>query len=298
MKPWGQKHSVFFLWSCNHFVEKCPLALTSSVLGRVGEERWCTHSVSPISCLQGWRRNLVAPSYPVQKSSWYFSKIGLQGQKVTEKDKLMSLWQVDICWLVAFLRLSILYLHPYPTTYLPSLSELLNLEQFLHSVYRVGLWSVKIMVIQTKTTVGSVFASDDACVLWPLSCRQWRVWRVTTLVAVLARNWFPANGECSQIVTSTYALSLLQTQKECSALVVQSKKDILFSRTKNNCKKIPTCLLKLQVIVNIDVHKCKNWRTLLAWQTALHKLPSGSITEIAHNCRVRRPSQHSGGEIS
>ena len=81
---------------------------------------------------------------------------------VTEKDKLMSLWQVDICWLVAFLRLSILYLHPY---HLPSLSELLNLEQFLHSVYRVGLWSVKIMVIQTKTTVGSVFASDDGRVL-------------------------------------------------------------------------------------------------------------------------------------
>ena len=114
MKPWGQKHSVFFLWSCNHFVEKCPLALTSSVLGRVAEERWCTHSVSPISCQQGWRRNLVAPSYPVQKSSWYFSKI-LQGEKVTENNKLMSLWQVDICWLVASLRLSILYLHPLPS---------------------------------------------------------------------------------------------------------------------------------------------------------------------------------------
>ena len=125
MKPWGQKHSVFFLWSCNHFVEKCPLALTSSVLGRVGEERWCTHSVSPISCQQGWRRNLVAPSYPVQKSSWYFSKIGLQGQKVTEKDKLMSLWQVDICWLVSFLRLLILCLHPY---HLPSFT--LRASQF------------------------------------------------------------------------------------------------------------------------------------------------------------------------
>ena len=152
----------------------------------------------------------------------------------------MSWWQVDICWLVAFLRLSILYLHPYPTTYLPSLSELLNLEQFLHSVYRVGLWSVKIMVIQTKTTVGSVFASDDGRVLWPLSCRQWTTvesndsgcsvgkelipgqWRVFSNCDIDIRNIIIAD-------TTGWFCSCCSKQK--------SKKDILFSRIKNKCKK-------------------------------------------------------------
>ena len=210
----------------------------------------------------------------------------------------MSLWQVDICWLVAFLRLSILYLHPY---HLPSFN--LRASQF-RAISPLCIQGGPV-VCQNNGDPDQNYSRQCICEWWWLcfvtsflSPAETVEWRVTKLVAVLASNWFPANGECSQIVTSIFSISLLQIQKECSALVVQNKKDILFSRTKNNCKKIPTCLLKLQGIVNIDAHKCKNWRTLLAWQTALHKLPSGSITEIAHNCRVRRPSQHSGGEIS